>query len=251
MILRRFILAHLLYLLLGYSTVNAQGLVLPGSGAMHRSMAGASTAGAADALGALYWNPAVISNLRGSEVVIGSELILPDTHVGSTIPAGTFGPLGPPETISGYTRSDSGLVPTTGIGVVYQLPCSRLTYGIGVVTLAAGGVNFPGDPGNPILAPTGPLNQFILGANAASAMILGIMPTISYQVTDQLAVGVSPMLDVSVVSFDPAYFGPTSQLSPLAPRQFPTGSHTRPFWGGGFRVGATYRIREQLTAGVS
>jgi long-chain fatty acid transport protein len=59
------------------------------------------------------------------------------------------------------------------------------------------------------------------------------------------------MVDVSVVSFDPAYFGPTSQLTPDAPRQFPSGSHTRPFWGGGFRAGATYRIGDGLTAGAS
>src|SRR5262245_25995978 len=75
----------------------AQGLFSPGSGAVHRSMAGASTAVGADALGAMYWNPATISGLPNSEVVIGSELILPNTHVASTVPAGAFGPLGPAE----------------------------------------------------------------------------------------------------------------------------------------------------------
>jgi long-chain fatty acid transport protein len=218
---------------------------------MHRSMAGASTAVGVDALGALYWNPAVISGLPGSEVVIGSELIIPDIHVGSTVPAGAFGPLGPTQTQSGYTRSDSGVVPTTGIGLVYQAEGTGLTYGLGLATLAAGGVNYPGDPGNPVLAPTGPLNQFILGPNAASLVVLGIMPTASYQVTDRLAVGGGPMVDVSVVSFDPAFFGPTSQIRPEDPRQFPTGSHTRPFWGGGFRAGLTYRATDHLVAGFS
>ena len=54
-----------------------QGLILPGAGGMHRSMAGASTAVAVDALGALYWNPATISGLPGSEVVIGGEALMP------------------------------------------------------------------------------------------------------------------------------------------------------------------------------
>ena len=233
------------------SAARAQGLYSPGSGAMHRSMAGASTAVGADALGALYWNPAVMSGLPGSEVVIGSELILPDTHVSSTVPAGAFGPLGPAAPLSGVTRSDSGLVPTTGVGVVYKPEDSPLSYGLNLVTLAAGGVNFPGDPANPVLAPTGPLNQFILGPNAASAMILGIEPTVSFQVTDRLAVGGGPMVDVSVVSFDPAFFGPTSQIRVTDPRQFPTGSHTRPFWGGGFRAGGTYRVLDHLVAGFS
>jgi long-chain fatty acid transport protein len=112
-------------------------------------------------------------------------------------------------------------------------------------------VNFPGDVNNPILAPTGPLNQFILGPQAASLLVLGLTPTVSAQVTDRLAVAAGPMVDISLVSFDPAFFGPTSQANPLAPRQFPTGSHTRPFWGGGFKVGTTYKITEQLYAGFS
>lgn len=233
------------------SLARGQGLIVPGAGAVHRSMAGASTAAGVDALGALYWNPATISGLPGSEVVIGGELLIPDTHVASTVPAGAFGALGPAVTQTGRTRSDSGAALVPGIGVVYQLPDSRLSYGLGLVTLAAGGVNFPGDAANPVLAPTGPLNQFILGPQASNSAILAIEPTVSFQATDRLAFGVSPMIDVSIVSFDPAFFGPTSQARIIDPRQFPTGAHTRPYWGGGFRAGTTYRVLDHLTAGFS
>jgi long-chain fatty acid transport protein len=232
-------------------SARAQGIIAGGSGPMHRSMAGASTAIGADAAGALYWNPAVISGLPGSEVVIVSELILPETYLASTVPAEAFGRLGPDATMSGRTRSDSGLVPTTGVGVVYKPEDMPLTFGLGIATLAAGGVNFPGDPGNPLLAPTGPLGQFVLGPNAASAVILGLQPTVSYQLTDRLAFGAGPMIDVAAVSFDPAFFGPTSQVRVIDPRVFPTGSHTRPFWGGGFRAGATYRVTDHVAAGFS
>src|SRR5262245_44334227 len=136
------------------SSARGQGLYSFGAGAMNTSMAGASTAVGVDALGAMYWNPAAISGLPGSEAVIGAELIYPNIHVGSTIPAGAFGPLfGPATTQTGITRSDSGLVPTTSVGYVYKPEDLALTTGIGVFTLAAGGVNFPGDPNNPILAP--------------------------------------------------------------------------------------------------
>jgi long-chain fatty acid transport protein len=192
-------------------------------------------------------------------VVIGSEMILPDMHEGTTIPAGAFGPLGPATTQSGLTRSNSGLVPTTGLGLVYKTDESKLTYGLGIATLAAGGVNFPGNGagGNPLFAPTGPLGQVILGPQAASALVLAIMPTTAYQLTDRLAFGIGPMLDVSLVSFDPAFFGPLSAPStPLPPllgpaASFPTGSHSRPFWGGGFRAGATYKVTDHLVAGLS
>lgn len=221
-----------------------QALVQPGSGAMNLSMGGASTAAGVDAAGALYWNPAAISGLAHSEVVIGSELILPDIHLGSTF-AGQ----------AGNTRSDSGLVPVTGVGLVYRPEDSKLTYGLGINTLAAGGVNYPGDAGNPVLAPTGPGGLFILGPQAASILALSIEPTVSIQLTKKIAVGMGPMVDVSVVSFDPAFFGPPSFQGvlppPINPFQFPTGSHSRPFWGGGFRFGTTFKATESLTAGFS
>lgn len=233
------------------STGTAQGLILNGSGGMHRSMAGASTAQGQDALGALYWNPAAISGLKYSEVVIGGEAIIPDTHLGSTIPAGAFGPLGPPATLSGLTRSDSGVGLLSGIGLVYQPEDSPLTLGMGLITLAGGGVNYPGSPSNPILAPVGPFNRFVLGPQAASMTIVSVMPTASYQVTDRLAFGFGPMVDISVVSFDPAFFGPPDDSSGDGLFTFPTGSHSRPFWGGGFRAGATYRITDNLVGGFS
>ncbi len=238
-------------LLLWTQPILAQGLILPGSGGMHRSMGGASTVAGVDALGALYWNPAAISGLPGSEVVIGGEMIIPDTHVGSTIPQGTFLGRLPLTTLSGYTRSDSGLGMASGVGFVVREEESPLAYGLGLVTLAGGSVNFKGDPNNPVLAPVGPFNKFVLGPQAGSLTILSIIPTVSYQVTDRLAVGASPMVDVSVVSFDPAFFGPADDANGDGLSTFPTGSHSRPFWGGGFRVGATYRITDSLVLGFS
>ncbi|MGQ0635647.1 MAG: OmpP1/FadL family transporter [Planctomycetaceae bacterium] len=225
---------------------------------MHRSMAGASTAKAADALGALYWNPAVISGLGFSEVVIGAELLIPDTNAASTIPAGALGPFGPPTTLSGSTHSDSGVVPMTGIGVVYRPEDSPLTYGLGVITLAAGGVNFPGDPNNPLFAPTGPFNgpgpanpSVVLGPQAASATILSILPSASYQMTERLAVGFSPMIDVAVASFDPALFAGLENSNGDNLFTFPSATHSHAFWGGGFRLGTTYLVTDTVAAGFS
>jgi len=237
--------------LLPTGRVQAQGIIQPGAGAVHRSMGGASTAAGADALGALYWNPAAISGLSQSEVVIGGDVIAPEIRLGSRIPAGAFGPLGPATTLQGLTTSDSGISMTSGLGLVYRDSESPLTFGVALTTLAGGSVNFPGDPGNPILAPVGPFQQFVLGPQAASLLVLGIMPTASYQVNDRLAVGFSPIIDVSIVSFDPAFFGPTNDANGDGLRSFPTGSHSRPFWGGGFRLGATYKVTDNLTAGVS
>jgi long-chain fatty acid transport protein len=238
-------------LALGYPVLSyAQGLVVPGAGAMHQSMGGASTAQGADALGAMYWNPAAMSLMPRSEVVLGGSAILANLKLGSTIPAGTFGPF-PLETLSGETRSDSGVSLLSGLAFVYKPECSPFTYGMAIVSLAGGGVNYPGDPLNPILAPTGPFNRFVLGPQAGSLLIASMMPTVSYQVTEALAVGGGPMLDVAAVSFDPAFFGPPDDANGDGLFTFPSGSHSQPFWGGGFRLGAVYQMMECLALGFS
>src|SRR5213082_4267564 len=89
--------AGILAALLSPSSVIAQGLYLPGGGAAHLSMGGASTATPVDAIGALYWNPAAIGRLGRSEAAIGGAFLFPDIHLDATAP-GLFGPR------SGVTR---------------------------------------------------------------------------------------------------------------------------------------------------
>jgi len=221
-------------------SVQAQGLILPGGGAAHFSMGGASTATPVDAIGALYWNPAAIGRLNRSEVSIGGAFLFPDIQLESTAP----GPLGPR---FGRTRSDSGVAITSCLGVVYQLEESPLTYGLGLATVAGGGVNYPGDLFNPILSGIGPLGN-VQGPIASSLTTLQLMPTAAYKVTDRLVVGLGPTVSIAITSFDPAFFA-TPDSGPIGPGVFPTASHSRPFWGGGFRAGLVYSLTNQLDIG--
>src|SRR6185295_7246970 len=72
------------------------GVVISGAGPTNRSMAGASTAAPLDASGALYWNPATITGLCGSQLDVGLEGLYPQAHLSSRIPANTFGQGFPP-----------------------------------------------------------------------------------------------------------------------------------------------------------
>jgi long-chain fatty acid transport protein len=215
--------------------VHAQGLYLPGGGAAHLSMGGASTATPVDAIGALYWNPAAIGRLGHSEVGIGGSFLFPDLHINS-------GNL----TQSGTTRSDSGVGLAPDIGVVYQPDDGRLTYGLGLLTIGGGGVNYPGDVNNPVLAGIGPLGnaQGPIYSNFAG---IQITPTVAYKVTDRLVFGLGPMVDIVAASFDPAYFGTPTGIGGVG--QFPTGTHSRPFWGGGVRAGLVYSVTDNLDIG--
>lgn len=220
------------------------GVYLPGAGAIHGGMAGVSTATPVDALGALYWNPAAIGRLGRNEASIGGAFVYPELSVTSSRPRLLGGGV-----IQGRTRSDNGFPLVPSIGVVSKLDDeSPLTFGFGLLALGGGGVNYPGDPNNPVLAPTGPLGQFVLGPVFSNMQLLQLTPTVSYQLTDRLVVGAGPTVDITMVSFDQAFFAqPNRQF--LGPNSFPSATNSRPYWGGGFRVGAVYSLTDTFDIG--
>lgn len=220
------------------------GVYLPGAGAVNAGMAGVSTATPIDALGALYWNPAAIGRLGRNEASIGGAFIYPDISVSSSRPAPLQGTV-----LSGRTRSDNGFPLVPSIGVVSKLdPESDVTYGLGLIALGGGGVNFPGDANNPILAPTGPFGQFAIGPIFSNMQFFQLTPTASYQVTDRLVVGVGPTVDIATVSLDPAFFAPPNRI-PGFPNTFLAATNARPYWGGGVRAGLVYSVTDTLDVG--
>jgi long-chain fatty acid transport protein len=232
------------------SGASAQALVFPFAGGMSTGMGGATTAAPLDAGSALQWNPAAISGLKQSEVLLGGAVLFPEIYLSSQVRNPING-----NVQRGFTRSDSGAPLTSSAGFVYKLEDTPWTFGMGMGYAAAGGVNFPGDTTNPILAPTGPLRQFVLGPIAATMAIVQITPTASYQVTERLAVGAGPVVDIAMVSMNPAYFGPPDNtlgdrsIRGDGLRSFPYATNSYPFWGGGFRVGAYYHATDDLDIG--
>ena len=223
----RLSIGALLLLLFWPATVKAQGLILSGAGAAHRGMAGASTAAPLDAAGAGYWKPAAISGLQGNQVYFGAEMIYADTRV-------EVEPLG----ASGSTFSDTGLASIPTIAMVYHKEDSPMTVGLGVYGVSGGGVNFPSQQAGPPLSSL--TNQY------AAASVLQIAPSVSLEVTDRLAVGVGPTVDVFMLSLDPAVF-----VGPNADDTFPAATHGRPFWGAGFQTGLYYELNPCWSFGLS
>jgi long-chain fatty acid transport protein len=228
-------------LALSAADVHAQGVYLPGGGAAHLSMGGASTATPVDAIGALYWNPAAIGRLQRSEVSIGGAFLFPDIHLDATAP----GPLG---VRSGRTRSDNGVGLSSNLGVVYQPEDRPLTYGLGLNTIGGGGVNYPGSLDNPLLSGIGPLGN-VQGPVYSNLMLLQLTPTVAYRVTDRLTVGVGPTVDIALVSFNPGFFSPPDDANGDGIGTWASATNTRPFWGGGVRAGLVYSVTDALDVG--
>ena len=201
-------------------------------------MGGASTAAPLDAIGANYWNPAAISGLSQSEVALGGQLAFPDIYVSSAFRGQ-----------GATTRSDSGALLIPGLALVYRSEdMPRVTVGTGMY-VAGGGVNFPGNPSNPIFAPQGPAARFVLGPSYGNMAFLQVSSNVSVQVTDRLAIGAGPVIDYCTVNLDPAFFAPADDANGDGVRTFPAATHSRPFWGAGFKVGAYYHVTPTIDMG--
>ena len=234
----------------GDSIASAQGLIVPGAGPINRSMAGASTAAPVD-FGSSYWNPATLSGLDRQEFLLGSELTIPSIHLNTSFRANSVAGQFPPVNRSGTSRSDSGVVSNLATGAAIRLDDETpWTFGLGVFGLVGGGVNFAGSTSTPILTPRNPPRSFGVGPIYANTSLLAITPMASRRLTDRLAIGGGPVITSGTVTFSPAFFapGPKDQYGVAT---FPSGTNSRPFWGGGFQLGGLYELNETWNLGFS
>jgi long-chain fatty acid transport protein len=209
------------------------GLLFSGSGPVNRAMGGASVATAADATGGLFWNPATISGLPRTEMDFSIELIDPHTHVASS----TLFPV----RAAGSDRGDDGVFPIPAASLVWRPDdCGPWTFGLGVFEVGGFGVNYPASLTNPVLAPQPPTASG-LGAVYSELIPLEIAPSVSCQVTDRLAVGFGPQIELASLKVDPAFITTPDLVAPGVGR-YPTGTHTRFEWGFGVQAGATYAL---------
>lgn len=206
------------------------GPLLTGAGPINRSIAGASTALPLDTLGAFLWNPATLTALPNS-ADMALEVFMPYASLSSEVDAGAFGPGMPPMDVGGRTASESGAFPIPNFGFVYRPDDSRMSYGVGLMTLAGFGVNYPGSPENPLVSPRPP-QGFGVGPIFSQYILLQIAPTLAYQLTDQLSISFSPLINIASLAVDPGILAAPDMQGgqPVYPPLTHTGYH----WGGGF-----------------
>ena len=230
--------------LLDAAPAHAQlGAVLAGAGPINGAMGGISAA-PVDSLGALYWNPAVISGLKASEMEVGAQLLATHSNLSSALPANAFGPSIPPAGLLGSTNSSNGISPLPAIGVVYQPQDSIFTYGFGMLAAGGFGVNYPGSMTNPVLTARPPLGVG-QGPVYSSFQLMQIVPTISVRLTERLSFGFAPTIDLGFLSADPGLmFAPTAS-------GYPAATHGETAWGAGFQTGLYYALPVGWHFGVS
>ncbi|MCA8999089.1 MAG: outer membrane protein transport protein [Planctomycetaceae bacterium] len=215
---------------------NAQmGHVLEAIGPVNQSMGGAGTALPLDAMGALQWNPASITGLPHSEVGFGAMLFAPEIELRSTVPANTFGPGFPDQTMSGNTGSESDVNPIPSFALVCQRCDSPWTFGLGGFAIGGFGVDFPGSRTNPVLTPQLPDGGMGFGPIYSEFQLMQFCPTVARTLGRGWSVGFAPTINwasLAVSPFSAAAANPDGSYSP--------GSSADSVWGMGFQTGVYY-----------
>lgn len=214
------------------------GHFLHGVGAVNSSLGGAGTGVPTDILGALFLNPALLTEFEGHQMVFGVELVQSESSVTSTVPT-PFGPF------SGTTEGESDLSPIPAVGWSYSPRDSSLTFGFGVLGLAGFATDYPADPTNPILAP----QPQGLGRVQADYSLLQIPFTVAWEVNDRLSLGFqlnggwATLEATPFGGLSPDCSGPTTCFFPSVDRD---GA-----FGYGFQVGLFVEPTDSLSFGLS
>jgi len=209
----RSLLLGVTILLAGTSAALAGGFEIPNQGARGAGQAEAFAAQADDA-SAIYYNPAGLTQLHGTSFTGGLYGLFPDfTFQGDQ---GQHEDMRLPSVLpSFYAESDFGL--------------EKFRFGIGVNN--AMGLNL--DWGS-----SGPLADIV---DKAHLIVIGISPTVAYQVTDNLSLGMAFNI----------YYGDifVRHNVPLGPPPTPIGSlnlHGND-WGFGFTPGLMWKLDDRNT----
>jgi long-chain fatty acid transport protein len=226
------------------------GIMLSGGGPVQRSMGGTGTATTLDSLGGIFWNPATLSGLPHNEMTFGAEFLLPYASVSSSVAANSFGAGIPPIGLAGSTKSDSGAMVLPNFGWSHHIQDTDLTVGLGLISAAGLSVNYPASTTNPVLMPTPPVGLGV-GNAYAQLQVFQIVPTASYQLTERLSIGASPIINIASLTASPLFLVAPNDANKDGFYSYPDGTHAPLEWGAGFQVGVYYSMTDDWHFGLS
>lgn len=215
------------------------GHFLHGIGAVNSSMGGAGVALPIDTLGALHLNPALLTGFEGHQFAFSVEQATASNAVESTVPT----PFGP---VSGRTEEDGDPALIPAFGWLRHKDGARVAFGMGFLGLAGFGVDYPQDPGNPILAP----QPFGFGRVFSNYQILRVPVAFAWQINPRFSLGVSLSAARATLTADPAGFASPDCSGPAGPCFVPRVNNDSA-WGFGGSVGLYYRVNDLLALGAS
>ncbi len=154
----------------------AQGAMLHGFGPINSAMGGAGAALPNESLGALAFNPALISGVKGNQLSFSTEFFRDDIQIHTT--AGL---------LEGDADPTSHWSIAPAFGWMSRKPDSKMSIGFGLIGIAGFGTDYPQDNASILFAQ--PPNGF--GRIWTSLTVTKIPLALAYQVTPKLSLGLS------------------------------------------------------------
>ncbi len=158
------------------------GPYLHGVGASNSSLGGVSTALATDVVGALTFNPALLTQFEGDQIYFGAE-VFTDKPVATATFNGVPGV--PDGSYVTESETEPGVLPA--IGFSHRFKNRQATLGFGLLAVAGFRTDWPHDANNPIFAP----QPDGFGSIKTNLAITKIPIAYAWEATPKLSVGVS------------------------------------------------------------
>ena len=220
------------------------GNMLHGFGPVNSSMGGAGAGlWLDDPVGALMFNPALISSSEGHHVSFGTEFFEDDVKIEVDLYNPNRNGL-----LSGTTHPSNqlGILPT--VAYTYNPPNSDWSFGFGLIGIAGFRTDYPEDPSS-ILFDTPP---FGFGRIYTDHRVTKIPLALSYQVTDKLAIGLSLNGYIAELAIAPLpYEVYDAQVGNDNFRYYPQGDGLDSEYAFSFQLGFHYEVNKCWSVGGS
>lgn len=187
------------------------GHIMQGVGAVNMSMGGASTAQPIDISGSIQWNPATLSVFDGKIIKVDAGFFFSSPELTSSLPPDMLGPGAPG--VRGTTSDDRGMSVMPALAFVWGKEESKSTFAASAFGISGFGVTFPEEANNPLSPNFNPMENSnpITYPQAARGFgriqsdygLFQLGFTWSYQLTEQLSLGVQPTFNYATLELMP------------------------------------------------
>jgi long-chain fatty acid transport protein len=214
----------------------AQGHMLHGFGPVNSSMGGAGTALPNESLGALAFNPALLSAAEGNQISFTTEFFKDGLRIDLELGA-----------LKGRTE------PTIAVGVIpafgWQLrkPGGKLAIGFGLVGIAGFRTDYPQDTESIVFArwPQG------FGRIYTDYNVTKIPVSMAYQVSPKVAIGASLNVYRGLLAIAPLPYKVFDVSATTGQRFYPLGGNLVPSWALAGQFGIYVKASDKVSLGAS
>jgi long-chain fatty acid transport protein len=222
-------------LLLVPAVTNAQGHMLHGIGPINSAMGGAGTALPEDSLGALTFNPALITDVQGNQISFTTEFFKDGINIRTTL--GTL-------TGDAHPSNQLGVIPA--FGWMLRDPRKKMALGFGLIGLAGFRTDYPADSASILFAP--PPAGF--GRIYTSYSETKIPVAFAWEVTPKLSIGVSANIYQGLFAVAPLPYN-MFDLDVASNRYYPEAGSASQAWAIAGQFGFVYRASPKMSVGAS